>query len=179
MRKMIYHVATTLDNYICHEDGSIDGFMPEGDHVTDYQESLKNYDTVIMGRKTYEFGYAYGLKPGQPAYPHMKHYIFSKNLQFDNPDEKVEVVDGDATAFVKQLKAESGTDIYLCGGGQFAGFMLEHRLIDTLIIKLNPVVFGKGISLFGDSIQTIDLNLLDTKVYSSGVVLLTYQISYK
>ena len=111
MRKLVYHVATTLDNYISHEDGSVDGFVPEGDHVTEYLESLKNYDTVIMGRKTYEFGYNYGLKPGQPPYPHMKHYIFSKTLHFENPDERVQIVDSDEVAFVKQLKETEGTDI--------------------------------------------------------------------
>jgi dihydrofolate reductase len=179
MRKLIYHVATTLDNYISHEDGAVDGFMPEGDHVTDYLESLKTYDTVVMGRKTYEFGYAFGLKPGQRAYPHMKHYIFSKTLHFDHADEGVEVIDKDEAAFINQLKATEGTDIYLCGGGAFAGFLLEQALIDTLIIKLNPIIFGKGIPLFGSSTQAVGLTLQDTKVYKSGVVLLTYGLDYE
>jgi len=179
MRKLVYHVATTLDNYISHADGSIEGFVPEGDHVTEYLESLKNYDTVIMGRKTYEFGYNYGLKPGQPPYPHMKHYIFSKTLHFDHPDERVTIIDSNEVAFVRQLKEADGTDIYLCGGGAFAGFLLDHQLIDALIIKLNPVIFGKGIPLFGGSIQTVDLSLVDTKVYQTGVLLLTYHLHYQ
>lgn len=79
MRKLIYHVATTLDHYIAHEDHSIEGFLQEGDHVTDYVASFQNYDTVIMGKATYEFGYQYGMEPGQPAYPNMKHYIFLKH----------------------------------------------------------------------------------------------------
>lgn len=178
MRKLVYHVATTLDNYISHEDGSTDGFVAEGDHVTEYLESLQHYDTVIMGRKTYEFGYDYGIQPGQAPYPHMQHYIFSKTLHFDNPDQKVTIVNSNEVAFVKQLKEEDGTDIYLCGGGAFAGFMLEHELIDTLVIKLNPVVFGKGIPLFGRSTKAVDLALVDTKVYQSGVLLLTYELRY-
>lgn len=44
-----------------------------------------------MGRKTYEFGYKFGLEPGQPAYPHMEHYIFSENLAFASQHEKVHV----------------------------------------------------------------------------------------
>ncbi len=95
MRKIVYHVGMTLDNYIAHEDGSIGGFsnFAEGEHVTEYLESLKAYDTVLMGRATYEFGYQYGLKPGQPAYPHMQHYIFSKTLRFDaTPGARVKIV---------------------------------------------------------------------------------------
>lgn len=182
MRNLIYHVATSLDNYIAHEDGSIDGFanFGEGDHVTDYLESLKMYDTVVMGKATYTFGYAYGLNPGQPAYPHMKHYIFSKTLKFGTePNQQVEIVDKNEVEFVKKLKTGQGTDIYLCGGGTFAGFLLEHELIDELRIKLYPVVLGRGIKLFGLNAKAVNLQLLSSKEYQTGAMLLTYQILYK
>ncbi|QHT70999.1 dihydrofolate reductase [Rhodocytophaga rosea] len=178
MRKIIYHVATTLDHYIAHENGTINGFLAEGTHVEDYLKSLEKYDTVLMGRRTYEFGYDYGLQKGQPAYPHMQHYIFSRSLTFDEASQQVHIIDRDEIAFINQLKQTEGTPIYLCGGGDFAGFLLEHQLIDELKIKLNPVLFGKGIPLFGNSKKEVDLLLLDTKVYESGVLLLTYQIKY-
>lgn len=179
MRKIIYHVATTLDNYIAHEDGSIGGFLEEGDHIPDYMAHLQRYDTVIMGRNTYEFGYQYGLKPGQPAYPHMQHYIFSKTLQFDNKaDEKVKIINKDEIPFIQQLKQTEGTDIYLCGGGAFAAYLFENELIDEVIIKLNPVIFGNGIKLFGASTKSVNLSLTDTKIYNSGVLLLTYKVEY-
>lgn len=182
MRKLVYHVATTLDNYICHEDGSIEGFLGEGEHVSDYLESLKAYDTVLMGRVTYEFGYQFGAQPGQPSptYPHMKHYIFSKTLRFDTePHEQVEVINKNEIEFVKQLKQAPGTDIYLCGGGTFAGFLFDNELIDELIIKLNSVIFGGGIRLFGKSTKAVDLPLIDSKAYNSGVLLLKYKLNYK
>ncbi|NMG10708.1 dihydrofolate reductase family protein [Brasilonema sp. UFV-L1] len=183
-RKLIYHVGTTLDNYIAHEDGSTDGFSAfmEGEHVTEYLESLKAYDTVLMGKATYEYGYQFGVQPGQPSptYPHMKHYIFSKTLRFDTePDEQVKIIDKNELEFVKQLKEEEGTDIYLCGGGTFAGFLFENELIDELIIKLYPVIFGSGIRLFGKSTKAIDLSLINSKVYKTGVLLLTYKLNYK
>lgn len=181
MRKLIYHVAMTLDHYIAHEDGSIGGFskFSEGEHVTDYLEQLNSYDTVVMGKNTYTFGYQFGLKPGQPAYPHMKHYIFSKSLQFETePDERVKVVNQNELGCIRELKEEEGTDIYLCGGGSFAGFLLEHELIDELRIKLYPFLFGRGIKLFGNSPKAVELELLDTKVYNTGAQLLTYQIKY-
>lgn len=181
MRKIIYHVATTLDGFIAHEDHAIDGFFNEGDHVTDYLTHLQNYDTVIMGKATYTFGYNFGMQPGDAPYPHMQHYIFSKTLHFDNkPNEKVHLIRDQEVDFLQQLKQTEGTDIYLCGGAAFASFVLEHQLIDELIIKLNPVLFGKGIPLFSnmEKFKNLPLTLLDLKSYTSGVLLLTYQVNY-
>lgn len=179
MRKLIYHVATTIDNFIAHQDGSVNGFLMEGDHASDYMEHLKLYDTVVMGRGTYEIGYTYGMQPGDAPYPHMQHYIFSKTLKFDKaPAEQLHVIDSDPVAFIKELKQERGSDIYLCGGGAFAGFLFEQELIDTLILKLNPVVYGSGIRLFGNSAKKVNLQLLESKQYQSGVMLLNYRIDY-
>ena len=178
MRKIVYHVATSLDHFIAHSDGSTDGILPEGDHVPDYLEHLKAYDTVIMGKNTYEFGYQFGLKPGLPAYANMMHYIFSKTLNLDPIHQQVKVIKEDYLGCIKQLKQESGTDIYLCGGGQFAGLLLDSELIDELKIKLNPVIFGEGIPLFGASKKKVDLQFQDSKVYQSGVLLITYKVVY-
>ena len=83
MRAIIYHVATSLDGFIARKDGSTNGFIESGEHVDDYLNQLKDYDTTIMGRNTYEYGYQYGLQPGQPAYPHMNHFIVSDSLSFN------------------------------------------------------------------------------------------------
>lgn len=178
MRDLIYHIATTLDGFIAHPDGSTKGFLEAGEHVADYLDSLKDYDTVIMGRKTYEYGYEYGLKPGQPAYAHMKHYLFSKTLAFDTPHEQVEVVREDPVGFVKELKETVGSPIYLCGGGQLAGLMLQHGLIDELWLKQNPVLFGVGIPLFGEVNAGFMLKPQHCIAYPNGVQLLQYRIHY-
>lgn len=178
MREIIYHVATTLDGFIAHPDGTTDGFLGEGEHVEDYLRSLKDYDTVIMGRNTYEYGYNYGLKPGEPAYPHMEHYIFSKNLHFPYEHEQVRVVSCNELEVLKELKASAGSPIYLCGGGNFAGFLLKHRLIDVLRIKLNPVYFGSGIGLFGSCPEKVALHPTGHIAYNSGVHLLDYRLEY-
>ncbi len=72
-----------------------------------------------MGRRTYEFGYKFGLKPGQPAYPHMKHFIFSESLKFQEQSDQVKVYKIGLPE-IQEIKESSGTDIYLCGGGEFA-----------------------------------------------------------
>jgi dihydrofolate reductase len=179
MRKLVYDVAVTLDNFIAHEDGSTDGFV-EGEHVPDYLARLAGYDTVVMGRKTYEYGYLFGLVPGKrgPYYPHMRHLIFSKTLRF-GPAAEVEVIDPDEVACLRRLKEEGGRDIYLCGGGAFAGLLLDQGLIDQVVLKLNPLVFGRGIRLFGGSTRRVDLALVSSKAYDNGVVLLRYDVKYR
>ncbi|CAD5293394.1 MULTISPECIES: dihydrofolate reductase family protein [unclassified Imperialibacter] len=178
MRKIIYHVASTLDGYIAHKDGTTKGFLEEGEHVSDYLESLKEYDTVIMGMHTYEYGYNYGLRPGQPAYPHMMNYIFSRSLHFENAHEQVKVIGDNQIDALHALKETVGSPIYMCGGGKFASFLLAHKLIDELKIKLNPVLFGAGIKLFEGSEETYRLRELNSIAYKGGVFLLNYEIDY-
>ncbi|WP_373518949.1 dihydrofolate reductase family protein [Pricia sp.] len=82
MKRIIYYVATSIDGFIAGPKDDASGFTATGEGVARYLEDLKDFKTVIMGRRTYEFGYKYGLEPGQPAYSHMQHYIFSKTLKF-------------------------------------------------------------------------------------------------
>jgi dihydrofolate reductase len=180
MRRLVYDVAVTLDGFIAHEDGSCEGFLYEGEHAADYLARLAGYDTVVMGRRTYEYGYAFGMVPGKrgPYYPHMRHLIFSTSLRF-GPEAEVEVVDRDEAGCVRRLKGEGGGDIYLCGGGAFAGSLLDHGLIDQIVLKLNPVVFGSGVRLFGSSTRQVGLGLVASRVYGNGVMLLRYDLKYQ
>ncbi|HEY6437044.1 MAG TPA: dihydrofolate reductase family protein, partial [Ignavibacteriaceae bacterium] len=156
-------------------NNDISGFVGEGNGVAKYLADLVDYDTVIMGKNTYEFGYKFGLKPGQRAYPHMTHYIFSNNLKLDNPDPNVHVCPVELEK-IKKIKSETGTDIYLCGGGVFAGWLLDNELIDVLKIKLNPILLGEGVRLFGDSKKDFKLEITDTNRFDNGLQIMTYKI---
>ncbi|NRB51312.1 MAG: dihydrofolate reductase [Saprospiraceae bacterium] len=176
MREIIYYVATSLDGYIAGPDEDISLFAFEGNGVEQYQKDLQGFDTVIMGRKTYEFGYKFGLQPGAPAYPHMRHYIFSSTMVLENADEKVKVVPMDLK-LIQQLKAEEGTPIYLCGGGEFAAWLLAHDLIDVLKVKLNPIVLGGGTPLFGSSTKAFKGRLESSESYEGGLMFNTYRLN--
>ncbi|WP_209405722.1 dihydrofolate reductase family protein [Pseudozobellia sp. WGM2] len=84
MAQIVHYVAISIDGFIAGPNDDTSGFKATGDGVSQYLEDLKDFKTVIMGRRTYEFGYTYGLEPGQPAYSHMQHFIFSKTLKFEN-----------------------------------------------------------------------------------------------
>jgi len=177
MRRIVYYIASSLDGFIAGIDDDVSGFVGTGNGVDRYLADLAAFDTVIMGRNTYEFGYKYGMKPGQPPYPHMNHYIFSSHLKLDNPDPKVHIKPLDLQE-IENIQKQEGTDIYLCGGGQFAGWLLENKKIDVLKIKLNPLILGDGTKLFGDSSQKHSLQLIDAEKFDNGLQIITYQIEY-
>ena len=173
MRRLIYHVAATVDGFIAHQDHSIDGFVPVGEHVADYMHTLKtDYDVVLMGRRTYEFGFQFGVTN---PYPWMKQYVLSSTME-RSPDSNVELVSEKVFDFVRSLKDGTGKDIYLCGGANLASTLFREGLVDEILLKLNPVVFGSGISLFLGTIKQTDLELIDSKRYANGVVLLRYSV---
>ncbi len=174
MRNLIYHVAVTLDGFIAKSDGSVPGFSSDGPHVDDYRASLVSYDAVIMGRGTNEIGYSYGMKPGDKPYGDKQHYVFSQSLQIPE-SAGLTVVRGDTLEQLDAIKQADGDDIYLCGGGALAGYLLAHDRIDQLKIKLSPLVYGSGIRLFGNDDLRKKFELVSVKTYDSGVVLLDYR----
>ena len=177
MRRIVYYVAVSVDGFIEDSNKSSDKFIHEPSIVDFYLNDLTKFDTTIMGRISYENGYKYGMKPGQAAYPHMQHYIFSNTLTFDKPDKNVKVV-GPRLDIIHNLKDQKGTDIYLCGGGLFAGWLLDNELIDVLKLKLNPILLGGGTRLFGASSKSVFLDLHESLDFDNGFKILTYNIKY-
>ena len=175
MRKIIYYVASSIDGYISGPNDDISGFISSGNGVDKYLADLANYDTVIMGRKTYEFGYKFGLQPGKPAYPHMTHYIFSNTLTFGKADPKVHILKPKVSE-IKKIQSRSGSDIYLCGGGLFAGWLLDNNKIDQVKIKLNPFIQGSGVKLFGNSKTSIKLKLNNNELFDNGLQIMTFDV---
>ncbi|MGB0871108.1 MAG: dihydrofolate reductase family protein [Flavobacteriales bacterium] len=173
MKKIVYYVSVTLDGFISGENDDISQFIMEGQGINKYKSDLEKFKTTIMGRKTYEFGYKYGLEPGQPAYPNMRHYIFSNSMKINNLSEHVSIEKIDIES-VNKIISQSETDIYLCGGGEFAGWLLKQGLIDQLKLKLNPVVIGSGIKLFGSYTTSQGWNLIDSETFPDGLQILTY-----
>jgi dihydrofolate reductase len=189
MRKLIYYVACTVDGFIAREDGSFDCFPMAGEHFADlfdrFPETIpahlhealginfsgnKQFDAVLMGRKTYEVGLNVGLTN---PYPSLKQYVFSHSMKA-SPDRNIELVSDNAVGFVRELKQETGKDIWLCGGGDLAATVVSE--IDEMILKLNPVIIGSGIPLFSRAMNPTNLELTDRKIYDNGFLLLHYRL---
>lgn len=160
MRKLVYYVGASLDGYIAGPDGEFD-FFPVSEQITAwirdrYPETVpthvrpalgiedapnRTFDTVIMGRGSYEPGLTAGVRN---PFAHLRQFVVSSTLP-DAEDHAVTIVRTDPRAVVRSLKEEEGQDIWLCGGGTLAGELLPE--IDELIIKRYPVVAGAGIPM--------------------------------
>ncbi|WP_299472911.1 dihydrofolate reductase family protein [uncultured Roseibium sp.] len=175
MHPIIYDVAVSLDGFISGPGGDISKFAHEGEVVDDYFARLGDYTTAIMGRATYEFGYRFGLKPGQNPYKHMRTIVFSESLQCPE-DTEIEIERALTPEGLKTVKETSQGPVYLCGGGSFAGAVLELGLIDRLRLKRSPVVIGSGVRLFAGAESRSSFLCTGTKRYDTGHVLEDYEI---
>jgi dihydrofolate reductase len=175
MREIIYDVAVTLDGLIAAPGDDISAFPAEGDHVEAYRARLATYATVIMGRRTYEAGYRFGLKPGARAYPHMDHHVFSRRIELPEESE-VTVVRDNWRAALEALRAAPGGPIYLCGGMQFATWVAREGLLDRLRLKIAPVALGTGLPLFTGLPAPLRFERTAVTPHASGVILAEYRV---
>lgn len=175
MQPIIYDVAVSVDGFIAGPNGDISGFAEDGPVVDDYLARLETYACAIMGRATYQFGYGFGLKPGGNPYPHMKCHVFSHTLALPKGSD-VTIVREAALEHARALKLESPGPIYLCGGGTFAGLLLEAGLIDILRLKRAPIIFGDGVPLFAGYSRIANLRPKETKLYENGYIFQEFRL---
>lgn len=167
MRGIRYRVAMSLDGYIAGPKGEFDWIV--SDPEIDFAALFQQFDTLLVGRGKFEFM----VKHGQPAVPGMKIIVFSRTLQQrDFPD--VTIVAGKEAETVATLRAKTGKDIWLFGGGLLFRSFLDAGLVDTVEVAVIPVLLGGGIPLLPAPAKPTKLGLTGHKVYGSGVVLLEY-----
>lgn len=172
MRKVVFGGANSLDNYFARKDDTVDWLM-WSDEVTEFlADYWKRFDTIVMGRRTYEVSLQMG---GGGAYPGVKSYVFSKTLK-TTPAAGVELISEDAAEFVRKLKAQKGKDICVMGGGLLARSLFDADLIDEVGFNIHPVLLGSGIPIFHEMDHQIDLELLECKTLKNGCVLVTYRV---
>jgi dihydrofolate reductase len=169
-RRVRYHVAVSLDGFIARPNGEYDWIVE--DPTIDFAALYTEFDTAIMGRKTYEVMTAQG---GYGAMPGIEVVVFSRTLR-PTTHKGVRIVNEDPHHVVRALKAKPGRDIWVFGGGELFGSLLSAGLVDTVEVAVIPVLLGSGIPLLPPG-ATTKLILSDCKVLpASGIVALSYQI---
>jgi dihydrofolate reductase len=168
-RRLRYQVAMTLDGFIAGPKGEYDWIV--SDPSIDFAALYNEFDTAVMGRKTYEVGVASG---GDISMPGIEAIVFSRTLP---PSESrgFRVVPDDPREVVRKLKAKPGKDIWLFGGGELFRYLLDGGLVDTVEVAVMPVLLGHGIPLLPAGVRT-QLVLSDLKRLPSGIVALAYSV---
>ena len=169
-RRVRYQVAVSLDGFIAGPNGEYDWIVM--DPAIDFAALFKEFDTAVMGRKTYEVLTAQG---GHGALPGLEVVVFSRTLR-PATHPGVRILNDDPRDVVAALKAKPGRDIWLYGGGGFFRSLLDAGLVDTVEVAVVPVLLGSGVPLLPPGAAT-KLTLADQKTLSaSGIVALSYSI---
>lgn len=172
-RKIIVYIATSADGYIARPDGGVDWLdrpMPKGGYGMD--AFARSIDTVLWGRKTYDFAVKMG---GLSAFGNLKHYVFSRQPPSD-PLPEVEFVSGPIPEFVARLRAQKGKNIWMMGGASIIAAFLDSGAIDEFSIHVIPVMIGEGIPLAAAHQRNIPLELISARSFPDGVVHLNYTV---
>jgi dihydrofolate reductase len=170
MKRLRYQVAVSLDGFIAGTKGEYDWIV--GDPSIDFGALFKEFDTAVMGRKTYEVLTAQG---GNGSLTGLDVVVFSKSLP-PSTSKGVRVTRDDAGEVVKALKAQPGRDIWLFGGGALFRSLLDAGLVDTVEVALMPVLLGAGVPLLPPG-AAAKLELVDQKVLpASGIIALSYRV---
>ena len=174
MRNVVYSVAMSLDGYVAGPDDETD-WIPIDPEI-DFAALAARFDTVLMGRRTFEAARARGGDAGMPG---LRSVVVSRTLDpADHPGLAViGGVGGELGPAVARLRAEPGRDIWLFGGGTLLRSLLGLGLVDRVEVAVIPVLLGGGVPLLPAGSARTRLRLVDGKPYrTTGTVALEYVI---
>jgi dihydrofolate reductase len=171
MRRVRYQVASSLDGYIAGPNGEFDWIVADPD--IDFAALYAQFDTVVMGRKTFEVGLSQGVDGSMPG---IDVIVFSKTLKAADYSA-VRIVADDPVKHVRALKEKPGKDIWLFGGGQLFRTLLDAGLVDTVEPAVVPVLLGSGIPMLPGANAHAKLSLNGHRLYpKSGIIVLEYHV---
>lgn len=179
LRKIIVYIATSADGYIARPDGDVEWLNRRPDTV-DYGmgEFYPTIDTILWGRKTYDWALDYSRTRGGPKDlfdRKVANYVFSRNPP-TQAAPGVEFVTEPVEAFAQRLRATPGKNVWMMGGGGLIASFLDAGEIDEFDVHVIPVFIGEGIPLIAPRHRDVELRLLSSEAFPDGVVRLRYGV---
>jgi dihydrofolate reductase len=145
-------------------------------------QAFQRADAFLFGRRTYEIfagSWGAGMDPGNPvgeALNTMPKYVASTTLT-DPQWANTSVLSGDVAAAIGELKAKPGRELQVWGSGTLIRWLLDHRLVDEIVLLTYPVVVGHGTRLFPDTGPDIVLELVDSRACPKGITIQVYRLT--
>lgn len=174
MRKISLFIAMSLDGYIAkpNDDLSFLKLVEKEGEDYGYAEFTSNIDTIIIGRKTYDYVVN---EIGASHYDNGQRDVYVMTRTERPQVGRTTFYTGNITELVKQLKSENGKNIYCDGGAEVINELLKHNLIDEFIISVIPVLLGNGTRLFKDGRPEQALEFITAKTFETGLAQLHYK----
>ena len=171
-RRVRYSVAMSLDGFIAGPGGEADWILM--DPEIDFNAMYGQFDTMVMGRRSFEVMRGAGGGGSQPG---MQVFVVSRTLrQADHPN--VMVID-DPERLMAELRSKPGKDVWLWGGGSLFRSFAELELVDTVEVAVIPVLLGEGVPLMTPPAKQVALKLTGHKLYArTGTMALEYAVQY-
>ncbi len=175
-RKLILYIACSLDGYIAkpNDDLSFLDRVQKAGEDYGYSDFISSVDTVILGRKTYDW-----VMKHVDKFPHANKETYIITRTRKTGQENITFYTGNLKDLVIRLKNKKGKNIFCDGGAEIVHELLKEKLFDELIISIIPVMVGGGIKLFSDGRAEQGLELVSVKNFETGLVQLHYKMAGK
>lgn len=184
MGKVIFSIMMTIDGFMEGPDQNLDWAIIDEELHSFVNKEVQAFDAFLLGRRTYqimqEFWPTADADPSAPPYvvefaqiwKTIPKIVFSRTISSVSGNARLlrDVIPGEIT----KLKEKSNHALGL-GGANLASTFMQHGLIDEYQLYIHPVVLGKGTPVFPVSREKVDLSLVETRIFGSGVVFLRYQ----
>lgn len=183
MRKVIFALSHSLDGFIESADGRLDWAIVDEEIHRHFNALEDSIDIQLYGRRLYETMVAHwptaDKDPTAPDYEveYARIWQSKERIVFSNTltqvDESSRLFSGDIATEIAKLKEQPGKDMVV-GGPTLAATFMRLGLIDEYRVYIHPVILGGGKPMFGPLDNRIDLRLVETHTFNSGIVLLKY-----
>ncbi len=170
-------IATSLDGFIARSDGDIDWLLQRDDQSEDhgYPAFIADKDVIVMGRGSYEKELTFD------AWFYDRPVVVLSQQLADSPvpeelEGKVRFSSLTPAGLMEELERQGVRRVYI-DGGQLVQSVLRDGLVADMVITTVPVLIGSGRPLFGALAQDIELKLVTSRCFPSGLVQSTYQLA--
>ena len=184
MRRVIYAMSASLDGFIEATNGELRWSFPDDELRRHFNDQETMIDIHFYGRRLYENMAAYWPTADEnPSAPRVeieyaRNWKAMKKVVFSRTPKEVgwnsQLVSDDIAEEVNRLKAQPGKDMSVGGAGIASAFM-QLGLIDEYGLYVHPIILGSGKPMLPPLRDRINLQLVETRTFGSGVVLLRYQ----
>ena len=184
MRKLVVFNHVSLDGYFVDANGSMQWAkldVNDAEWNAFVAENAKGEGPLVFGRVTYELMASYWPTPMAAKHDavvaermnQLPKVVFSKTLD-EASWSNTKLVKGDMAAEIRKMKKEPGDGMVILGSGTIVSQLAKDGLIDEYQMVVDPVVLGKGRTMFDGLTEKLSLKLTRSRVFGNGKVFLSY-----